>query len=337
MGFQLQRIDTMPIWAGIAGAKVAFARLEACGVPAMALALPLVNVLITVVWLQLSIIGVKADDSMIAVAIFAAFGGLAMLASRFRRMQAVAGVLGTIAVVFGGFAATSFPSALGVALGLPLQDQAFLRFDQMLGIDHAAFYDWLVRVPYAVRVMSVCYGLTILFVLLAAIVLVMLGRYDRLREFNLIFAVSLTAVVYMAALAPAAGLFSEVRFSAEVLMALPDESGTYHLDLFHMLRSGLPVAYGPFDNPGVIVFPSFHTCMALLVAYGLHDDPVLKWPTRFYCMCTLVATVPFGSHYVADIAGGAAIFAACVWLVRERERGGEAAALPAPARAMAAA
>ena len=335
MGFQLQRIDTFPIGAGLVAAKAATARLEACGVPAVALALPVINVLITVVWLQLSIIGVKADDSMIAVAIFAAFAGLAMLASRFRRTQAVAGVLGTIAVVFGGFAATSFPSALGVALGLPLQDQAFLRFDAMLGFDHAAFYDWLIGVPYAVRVMSVCYGLTILFVLLAAIVLVLLGRYDRLREFNLIFAVSLTVVVYVAALVPSAGLFTEVRFTAEVLMALPEESGTYHLDLFHMLRSGLPVVYGPFDNPGVIVFPSFHTCMALLVAYALHDDPVLKWPTRFYCMCTLIATVPFGSHYVADIAGGAAIFAACVRLARERERGAEPAALSAPAMAPA--
>ena len=50
-------------------------------------------------------------------------------------------------------------------------------------------------------------------------------------------------------------------------------------------------------------------------------------------MCTLVATVPFGSHYVADIVGGAAIFAGCVWLVREREQGSEPAALPLPAMA----
>lgn len=199
-----------------------------------------------------------------------------------------------------------------------LWDAAFLRFDAMLGVDHAAFYDWLVRVPYAVDAMSVCYGLTVLFVLLTGIVLVILGRYERLAAFNMMFASTLTIVVLVAAVMPSAGLFTEVRFTAAVLQALPEGSGTYHLDLFYALRAGTPMTYGPFDNPGLIVFPSFHTCMALLVLYALRDDTVLKWPAAIYCAITLVATVPYGSHYVADLAGGAAIFAACAWAVRAR-------------------
>jgi hypothetical protein len=336
LGFEVQRVDSLrgslevPLAAAarlvgqilrpIRSALRSMAgQLEACGVPAFALlALPVLNMLITMVWLPFSQLSPKLGDVAMALAIFGGLAGLAILASRSDKARPVAAVAGTIAVIFGGFASVSFPSALGTAMSTTLWDGPFLRFDRLLGVDHAAFYDWLVGVPYAVDAMSFCYGLTVLIVLLTGIVVVMLGRYERLGEFNVMFASTLTIVVLVSAMMPAAGLFTEVRFTAAVLQALPDGAGTYHLDLFYALRAGTPMAYGPFDNPGLIVFPSFHTCMALLVLYALRDDPVLKWPAAIYCAITVVATVPYGSHYVADLAGGAAIFAACAWAVRVR-------------------
>jgi hypothetical protein len=345
MGFEVQRVDSLP---GMLEKQVAAAgnvvgpiarkfaaawrlqseRLDACGVPALALiVLPAINVLITIVWLQLSVLTPKYHDIAIALVIWTGFAGIAMLASWFDLGRPITGVLGTTAVILGGFASSSFPSALGTAMGTPLWDAAFMRFDTLLGFNHVAIYDWLVQWPEVVNVMTICYSSTVKFVLLTGMLLVILSRIERLREFNLLFASTLTIVVFVAALVPAAGLLTEVRFSSAVLAALPEGAGTYHLELFHALRAGLPMDYGPFDNPGLIVFPSFHSCMAILVLYAFRDDPVMKWAAGGNCAITLVATVPYGSHYVADIVGGAAICAMCAWALRAR-----AAGLPAPAQ-----
>ena len=291
-------------------------QLHACGVPVAGLALPVVNTLITLIWIQFSVLSAKPKHVFWAVAIFAAFSLVTIAASTFSRTRGLAAVAGTLAVVFGGFAAASFPSALGVAQGGPLWDSSFLWFDELLGFNHPALFAWFVWSPHVMHVIAGCYGLTILVVPLTCISLVILKRYDRVRELNFLFASTITIVVAVAALMPAAGLMTAVRLPTEVLMALPEEAGVYHLDLFYALRAGMPMAYGPFDNPGLIVFPSFHTCMALMIAYAFRDDPVMRWPALLYCVCTVVATVPMGSHYVADVIGGAAIFATCAWFGR---------------------
>lgn len=339
MGWHLQRIDSLPNEAALNSPLAFFieaarqasseplgvatrlarrlpAQLYSCGVPVAGLALPVMSALITAVWLQFSVVSAKPVDVLWAVGIFAAFCAATIIASSFSRTRGLAAVVGTLAVVFGGFAASSFPSALGVALGGQLWDSSLLWVDELLGFDHPALFEWLVRTPYVMSIIAVCYGLTILVLPLACIALVILKRYDRVRELNFVFAASITVVVAVAAIMPAAGLITSVRLSTEVLGALPDAAGVYHLDLFYALRAGVPMAYGPFDNPGIIVFPSFHTCMALMIAFAFRDDAVMKWPALLYCGCTIVATVPMGSHYVADVIGGAVIFAACAWLAR---------------------
>ena len=345
MGWQLQRIDTLPKEA-VFKDRLAFlieaarkpgserlgaasdvatrltAQLHACGVPVAGLVLPIVNTLVTLIWLQFSVLSAKPGDVLWAAGIFAAFSLVTLVASTFSRTQGLAAVAGTLAVVFGGFAAVSFPSALGAAQGGALWDSSFLWFDELLGFNHPALFAWFVWSPHVMQFIAGCYGLTILVIPLTCISLVILKRYDRVRELNFLFASTITIVVAVAALMPAAGLITAVRLPADVLMALPEEAGVYHLDLFHALRAGMPMAYGPFDNPGLIVFPSFHTCMALMLAYAFRDDPVMRWPALMYCICTVVGTVPMGSHYVADVIGGAAIFATCAWFGRRyRDRG----------------
>ncbi len=347
MGWQLQRIDSLPkdavlsdrlafligSFRSVGSERFGVARhvsrrlqgqLHACGVPIAGLALPVVNTLVTLIWLQFSVLSAKPIDVLWAIAIFAGFSMVTIAASTFSRTRGLAAVAGTLAVMFGGFAAASFPSALGAAQGGPLWDGSFLWFDELLGIHHPTLFTWFVQSPYVMQVIAGCYGLTILVLPMACISLVILKRYDRVRELNFLFGSSITVVVAVAALMPAAGLMTAVRLPADVLMALPEEAGVYHLELFYALRAGMPMAYGPFDNPGLIVFPSFHTCMALLIAYAFRDDPVMRWPALLYGGCTIAATVPMGSHYVADVIGGAAIFATCAWFQqRYLDRGPE--------------
>ncbi len=296
------------------GVRGIAATLAVCGVPLGALLLPLANALVSAVWLQHSNITLKQKDVIVAGGMFLFAAGVAFALARLGRARPLAALAGAFAVVYGGFAATSLPSALGVASGGPLWDAALTRADALLGFDHPALLAALVRHPAAVELLRICYGLTVPMVLLACLVLVLLRRYDRLREINGLFAITVTLVVGASTFFTAAGMLVHNPLEMATLSALPAGAGIYHMPLFEALRSGGPVLYGPFDNPGIVTFPSFHACMALLVGYGLRDDPVLRWPALLYALCTLVSTVPIGGHYVVDVIAGSAIFAACAWL-----------------------
>lgn len=300
------------------GMRVLAARMTACGVPWVALALPVAVTALSLMWLQFSALSLRQPATVMTAAVFLVAAGGCAVASLAPWGRYPAAVLGLFAVVFGGFAATSLPSALGVAMGWPLWDQTLLAVDRALGFDHPWLLDGLVQYPWAVNILRSCYTASVPMVLLAGLVLIALKRFDRLAEFKLLFALTIVVVVGSSAFFTAAGLLVDLPVSDQVRAVLPREAGIYHMGLFEVLRSGHAFAYAPGDNPGIVTFPSFHTCMALLVWYGLRDDPALKVPAIGYCVLTIVSTVPIGGHYVADLIAGAAVFAACAGTVAMR-------------------
>jgi membrane-associated phospholipid phosphatase len=61
---------------------------------------------------------------------------------------------------------------------------------------------------------------------------------------------------------------------------------------------------------GVISFPSFHATMALITAAMWRKNPLAFLAAGAWSLLVLLGTVPCGGHYLVDLIGGGAIWAA---------------------------
>ncbi len=95
---------------------------------------------------------------------------------------------------------------------------------------------------------------------------------------------------------------------------------------FERLRGAADATLGPFDIQGVVTFPSFHTAMALVIAYGAWRLPFMKWPGRHHRRADHHRTVPIGGHYVVDVIAACLLFALVARAVSPARR----AVSPAP-------
>ncbi len=80
---------------------------------------------------------------------------------------------------------------------------------------------------------------------------------------------------------------------------------------------------------GVVTFPSFHTASAVFLIYVARRSPWTLCVSAPLNLTMIVATPLGGGHYLVDLLAGAAVAAACIFLVRRMEhRGANAAAAP---------
>jgi membrane-associated phospholipid phosphatase len=143
--------------------------------------------------------------------------------------------------------------------------------------------------------------------LAVVISLAVTGRYERLREHLSVYTVCLTACVACSVALPAIGAYAHLGLADLAAERLPQGSGIYHLPTLERLKS-VDALISPFTVEGVVTFPSFHACMALMIWYPVRDVAVLRWAGALAAAVTLVATVPIGGHYVIDLAAGAVVF-----------------------------
>jgi membrane-associated phospholipid phosphatase len=74
------------------------------------------------------------------------------------------------------------------------------------------------------------------------------------------------------------------------------------------------------DFDGVVNFPSFHCCMALLTAYVYRGMARISGFVYAFSGLVIVSCVPIGGHYLSDIVAGAAVWGAFVVMTRLRSR-----------------
>ncbi|MEJ1158200.1 phosphatase PAP2 family protein [Prosthecomicrobium sp. N25] len=209
-----------------------------------------------------------------------------------------------------------------VALGLelPFIDPWLAQADRTLGYDPEALVLGLKRVPYAIPTIFFGYDKIDRALILAVVGLAGLGRSDRVRELCLIYVVTLAFACTVSIVLPAQGAFLHLPISEEMKRALPAGSGVYHLGVLDAWRSGAVRTLDLGRLPGVVTFPSFHTAMALMLAWSVRGIPWVRWPTILFAAAALGGVLPIGGHYFVDVIGGAVCFAAAAWLAREVAR-----------------
>jgi membrane-associated phospholipid phosphatase len=181
-------------------------------------------------------------------------------------------------------------------LPLPRLDETLATADRALGLNWLDMYRWVTRHPaieasaYALYV-SLGPEMLILFVALE-----LLGHHNQAGAFLRWFIVATIAAVGIGAVMPAAGAF--------VYYHLPVASTTGYVSQWADLRNGTLRTINPFDNQGLVVFPSFHATLAVLCACAARPLRILKIPLLALNLLIILSSPFEGGHYFIDIIAG---------------------------------
>jgi membrane-associated phospholipid phosphatase len=201
-----------------------------------------------------------------------------------------------LALVLFTNAASVLSYILTGILPLPRWDGALATADRALGLNWLDMYQWLIRHPAieaSARAVYMSLGPEMLILFIA---LELRGHRNQTRAFLHWFIVSTIAALGIGTLIPAAGAF--------VYYHLPVASTTGYVAQWADLRNGTLRTINPFDNQGLVVFPSFHAVLAVLCACAATPLRILRYPLLALNLLIILSSPAMGGHYFIDIIAG---------------------------------
>jgi membrane-associated phospholipid phosphatase len=225
-----------------------------------------------------------------------------------QRLSTVIG--GLTLMLWAGFAAGTTALA-ALRTGAPLIDADLARADALLGVHTPSLIAWLTA-HHTMPILALAYRGTVPLIFAAVVLLGVMRREAAVWELCLSFTVCAAICTLVSSIVPAAGTFVHYTIPSDVIAALPQKAGSYYLQVFDAYRSGAAdtIDIGHFE--GVVQFPSFHTCMALMLAYSLRSIRWLFPPACVWSGLTILATMPMGGHYFSDVVAGACVWTLCI-------------------------
>ncbi len=291
--------------------------LRACGLPMRAVLVPAVLLLIAFAWLAVSPPRAAVADFALVLAGAALVAGVAVVYATIRPAPLLASLVGGMLVLTLNGVAGGVIALLGFTTAVPRIDGALASIDAAFGIEHRAIVTWLGDRPIASEAFDYAYKSSGRLMIVIVVGLALTRRYERLREHLSIYTICLAACVAGSVALPAIGVYAHLGLVDLAAERLPPGAGIYHLSTLERLKAP-EVLISPFALEGVVTFPSFHACMALMIWYAVRDVTVLRWVAALVAGVTLVATVPIGGHYVVDLAAGSLVFVTAAALSRNK-------------------
>lgn len=302
-----------PSLSGSSAAKSAFAGTVArIGRGSAALAAPhpalwglaLAVALLDAVWLRRAGIALAPFGFGVAAGLVAALLALAVLFGPILSEPK----LRAMALASASLIAVTVPLAvlhyLTATWALPLADARLARAEAALGFDWPAYLAALQAHPRLAWWLALAYHTSGPQVGLTVIALSATLRVGRLWAYVRLFAVLLLAVVLIAALVPAAGPFVQYGLATVPDGSIETLGALWHLDALAHLRAGTLRTLALEDIRGLVTFPSFHVCLAVLTAWALAPIRVLGPLAIALNAVIIVATLGAGGHYLPDLLAG---------------------------------
>lgn len=178
----------------------------------------------------------------------------------------------------------------------PLQDDLLTQLDQALGFNWLAWRKWVEDRPVVSWPLVFAYFSLVPQTIIALIYFPATGKSERVGELFLLSgaAAALTASVW--AIVPALGPFAKY-FSFDV---------PYVGDVSKLRASG-PWHFELGSMGGIVTMPSYHTVMALLIAYAFRQTGPVGFVIAALNSIMLLSVLPIGGHYLVDVIAGSAI------------------------------
>lgn len=265
----------------------------------------LVVIGIDATWMKLS--AISADPGGLAVLVFAVgmLIAVAYFYYRTKRADPIMRAANAAAQLVTFTAAAAALSYLVTATNAPLADSALAAADSAIGFEWHSWAAWVLAHPLVHVTFVLAYG-SLLYQLVACVLF--LALRSSADEFLWILIVSGLLTIAISGFVPAIGNLADAP----------------HIPHFTALRAGtlhtIPIGRG---SQGLIAFPSFHTTLAIIVAYAVRE---IRWLFVVACVLNLlvILSVPTeGGHYLVDVFAGAALGALAIWAMSALRRGAD--------------
>jgi hypothetical protein len=225
----------------------------------------------------------------------------------------VLGAIAQLAVITAVMAPMTYVAA---AIGLPMQDTALLAVDRAMGLDWAAYVEFVDAHAALASWLNVGYGMIGWPLFAIPVFLAAKHRYQRIEEFTFAFGLALAATTIISALVPAIGVYQEIGLDPGTLKNINPGAYLEQLRDLPPTRAGALRYLELLGLGGIVTFPSFHAASAVLYLWAL-------WPVRWMRPVVLLAngamlaaTPLNGGHYFVDVFAGIVIAALAIVAAR---------------------
>jgi PAP2 superfamily len=208
-----------------------------------------------------------------------------------------------------------------MANSFPMADDRLLSWDRALGLDWLAYAKFMTSSSTVQNLLYLAYQhMTYGGVALVAVALVALNL--RVRTIELAFLLTGAAVVCLtvAAAFPARAamdVLADKELFQRIYHGLDGfKAGFYHIEQLMELRGDAPVLIKPATLEGLATFPSFHTCLAIIIMWCSRGHWITGSIGKIVAVMILAATPIFGGHYFVDIMAGAVVMTGLILLWR---------------------
>ena len=154
------------------------------------------------------------------------------------------------------------------------------------------------------------------FVILTVVWLSLAGRIGRSREFVSTIILGGILCIGISGLIPTAGAAGHYAPGSDFYLGYTIIVDRAYMQDFFDLRNGINVIISLAEPKGLISFPSYHACMAVLVVIAFRGLGYIFWLMLVMNFCVIATTPVEGGHHLTDVLGGIVVAFAAFVLVR---------------------
>jgi hypothetical protein len=219
--------------------------------------------------------------------------------------------LAGISFVIVGFTALRVLNHLTMSIPFPWVDNELAELDTLLGLDWLAYAEWVSHRPLLITAFQFAYAGLTLVALVVFMILCLLGRVDRAKEFVCLVLYTGVIATLVGAMFPAKAAMD--RFASSSLQAMFGvDAGIYFIPYLDVLRSHAPYVFNLQELPGLVTIPSFHAACGILIVYSCRGMRFLLLLAILYASVMIASTPLIGGHYFVDLIAGALLAVAVV-------------------------
>jgi membrane-associated phospholipid phosphatase len=209
---------------------------------------------------------------------------------------------------------------VAAAADYPLRDATLQAIDEALGLDWRGYLVFVNQHPVLAQWLTYGYTMIKWPIFAIPVVLAAAGRYVRLQEFVLAFALALAATTVISAFVPAIGVFHQLGLDPAQYENLQPGGYLEQLRELPLVRDGSRRLLDLLGLAGVVTFPSFHAASALIYGWALWPVRLMR-PLAVAANAMMLASTPIdGGHYFIDIVAGLAVAALAIVAARRVSR-----------------
>ena len=241
-----------------------------------------------------------------------------------QRIRAMEQVSGLRYVAFTNTATVLSYLLTGLVV-LPRIDNVLVGADHLLGLHWLTAYQWLHARPTLAPVARLIYLSLSAELIVLILLLDGLALKHRARGLFRSFVALACLTIVIGVLLPATGAYVHYH--------LPIAADTGYVAQMQALRDGSLRTIDLTQAEGLVVFPSFHASLALLLAWSAAPLRRLRWAFWTWSGFILLVTPAEGGHYFIDVLAGMLLTALVVMAMYRRVPAQEDPAFPAKASA----